>query len=131
MFFEDLSNPKYVSSESKWMFPYIDNYYGTQSYKKLNNSYISRKLPVSENLYSREEPATLLIEVPSCIHDISSSISIEIFTKNSSSTFTASAKKIRTGNVDYYTVFIPNPREAIYFKVMVSCDIRSIKIYGI
>lgn len=129
MFFEDLSNPKYISDKVDWMFPYVNNFYGSLESTNIKNNYVSRKLIASKIQNN------LLIEVPSSFNNLSNCIEVEFIYGKNSKVVKANPVSIRKGNTDYYSMQVPtdiiNSKDVIYYKVSVSCDIRSIKIYGL
>lgn len=145
MFFEDFSNPKYVSDNCKWVFPKLENFY-------LNNSelfYESRKIQVEKPI---EGTPSFLLVVPSSdidltysgIHDYESKIKISLYGKaiidneeyeDNTTAYKIEPLLIKKGPFDYYRIY-GNPSGLGGFQTSYKVEIRnygtnSIKIYGL
>ena len=140
MFYEDFSNPKFVSDTCKWVFPYLENFYLDDS----EVFYESRMIPLDIPIVGKDE-LDLLLVIPACKDDLTSGskatskVTIHLEGKDSNEqfldVFRIEPLLVGSGPFDYYRMkgqisIIDEP--LINYKVKIKkLSLNSIKICGL
>lgn len=135
MFCEDFSNPTHLSSETNWIFPIINNFYGVEINGDINevaSSYVSKMLPIKVNFSSGSK---VMFQTDCSLKSKSNCISLKLYDENfeelSINEPVIERVKYTTHEIYTYTITGDDIHKAKYYKIYVNCCINSLKIYGL